>query len=152
MLDVGPAPASPASRLQSRCLMSLFRCFWSVQQRKCLSSARARRSSGCLPSKSSCGDLEQAAAAATRPFYVVTFRAVAPVLEGFSMTFGSAASGFGQSSPDKGRVERSNAEIDDVRRSTGDLFQASVVPVTVPFLEEERCLVILRASSGDDRY
>ena len=97
------------------------------------------------------GDLEQAAAAATRPFDVVTFRAVAPVSRLLD-DFRQRGLRFRAIIAYKGRVERSNAEIDDVRRSTGDLFQASVVPVTVPFLEEERCLVILRASSGDDRY
>ena len=44
----------------------------------------------------------------------------------------------------KGRIERANAEVEDVRRSAEALISAHVVPVAVPFLDEERCIVVLR--------
>jgi 16S rRNA (guanine527-N7)-methyltransferase len=94
------------------------------------------------------GDL---ADASRLPFDVVTFRAVAPVAR-FLDDSRQNSLRFQAIIAYKGRVERANAEIDDVRRSRGDIFRAEVVPVKVPFLGEERCLVVLRTSCGDDRY
>jgi 16S rRNA (guanine527-N7)-methyltransferase len=94
------------------------------------------------------GDL---ANAVTQPFDVVTFRAVAPVSRFLDDSRRSGLR-FQTIVAYKGRVERASAEIDDVRRSMGDVFRAEVVPVKVPFLGEERCLLVLRTSPGDDRY
>ena len=87
------------------------------------------------------GGLEDAAAA-SEPYGVVTFRAVAPLSR---FTDDARQSGLRCRAivAYKGRIERASAEIDDVRRSAPSL-NANVVPVAVPFLDEERCVVIVR--------
>jgi len=85
------------------------------------------------------GDLASVDAA----FGVVTFRAVAS-LSRFLTDAKQCDLKFRSVVAYKGRIERAQAEIEDVRRSTGDLYQMEVVPLTVPFLNEERCIVILR--------
>jgi 16S rRNA (guanine527-N7)-methyltransferase len=93
------------------------------------------------------GDLAAAAAASAAsgaPFSVVTFRAVAP-LSRFLDDSRQGALRFRTVVAYKGRIERAGAEIDDVRRSRPDL-RMDIVPVTVPFLNEERCIVVLTAA------
>ncbi len=90
------------------------------------------------------GDLAAAAASPGAPFSVVTFRAVAP-LSRFLDDSHQGALRFRTVVAYKGRIERAGAEIDDVRRSRPDL-RMDVVPVTVPFLDEERCIVVLTAA------
>jgi 16S rRNA (guanine527-N7)-methyltransferase len=91
------------------------------------------------------GDLAAAAATSTAGFSVVTFRAVAP-LSRFLDDSRKSGLRFRTVVAYKGRIERAYDEIDDVRRSH-DGLRADVVPVTVPFLDEERCLVVLTAAS-----
>lgn len=79
-------------------------------------------------------------------FDVVTFRAVAP-LPRFFKDAARASLGFGSVVAYKGRSERAREEIEDVRRSTGGFLRSELVPVSVPFLDEERCVVIVRSSS-----
>ncbi len=86
------------------------------------------------------GDL----ASAVEQFDVVTFRAVAP-LSRFLTDARDAGLRFRTVVAYKGRIERAQSEIDDVRRSTDRPFSADIVPVTVPFLGEERCIVVLRS-------
>jgi 16S rRNA (guanine527-N7)-methyltransferase len=78
-------------------------------------------------------------------FDVVTFRAVAP-LSRFLASAVSGRPGFRTLLAYKGKADRAQREIEDVRRSTAGPFSAQVVPVTVPFLDEERCIVIFRNS------
>jgi 16S rRNA (guanine527-N7)-methyltransferase len=94
------------------------------------------------------GDLASAAATL---YEVVTFRAVAP-LSRFLADAGQSGLRFHTLIAYKGRIERATGEVEEVRRSTGTLSRADVVSVTVPFLDEERCIVVLRTASGDDRY
>ncbi|MGA2613544.1 MAG: 16S rRNA (guanine(527)-N(7))-methyltransferase RsmG [Spirochaetia bacterium] len=85
------------------------------------------------------GDLTAVAAR----FDVVTFRAVAP-LSRFLADARDAGLKFRTVVAYKGRIERAQAEIEYVRRSADAPARADVVPVTVPFLDEERCIVALR--------
>ena len=78
------------------------------------------------------------------PFDVVTFRAVAPLAR-FLEEAGPGGITFHSVVAYKGRIERARQEVVDVQRSTRDRFSVEVVPLTVPFLEEERCVVILRS-------
>ena len=88
------------------------------------------------------GELAGAAEAHNAPYDVVTFRAVAPLAR-FLDDSGSSDLQFRSIIAYKGRIERAQEEIDDVRRSRPRL-QAEVIPVMVPFLDEERCLAIVR--------
>jgi 16S rRNA (guanine527-N7)-methyltransferase len=82
-------------------------------------------------------------ASAVAAFDVVTFRAVAP-LSRFLSDAGEGHLRFRVVVAYKGRIERAQSELEDVRRSVGKPFSAEVVPVTVPFLDEERCIVVVR--------
>ncbi len=86
------------------------------------------------------GDLASASASL---FDVVTFRAVAP-LSRFLADARKGGLRFRAVVAYKGRIARANAEVEDVRRSAEALISAHVVPVAVPFLDEERCIVVLR--------
>jgi 16S rRNA (guanine527-N7)-methyltransferase len=88
------------------------------------------------------GELADAAAARDAPYDVVTFRAVAP-LSRFLDNARQSGLRCRAIVAYKGRIERASAEIDDVRRRQPSL-KTDVVPVTVPFLDEERCVVIVR--------
>jgi len=82
------------------------------------------------------------AAAAGASYGVVTFRAVAPLSR---FTEDARRSGLRCRAivAYKGRIERAHAEVDDVRRLAPSL-NVDVVPVAAPFLDEERCVVIVR--------
>ena len=88
-------------------------------------------------------------------FAVVTFRAVAP-LDRFLV---GAAGGlrFGCVIAYKGRIARAREEVRAIRARWGDGYTAEIEQVQVPFLDEERCLVVVRAGalltngSGQDR-
>lgn len=78
-------------------------------------------------------------------FDAVTFRAVAPL--------GRLLADAPRTCPRfkvliayKGKLDRARREIEELERSAGDLFRARAVPLTVPFLDEERCVIILRRS------
>jgi len=86
------------------------------------------------------GDLASASAS---PFDVVTFRAVAP-LSRFLADARAGGLAFRTVVAYKGRIERAHAEVEDVRRSAESPIAADVIPVAVPFLDEERCIVVLR--------
>ncbi len=75
-------------------------------------------------------------------FDVVTFRAFAP-LERFFSGAGPGLS-FGALVAYKGRLSRGREEAERVEALPGGRWQAEVREVTVPFLEEERCLVVVR--------
>jgi len=85
------------------------------------------------------GDLE----AVDLAFDVVTFRAVSP-LSRFLTDAKRCELRFRAVVAYKGRIDRAQAEIEDVRRLTGDLYCMEVVPVKVPFLDETRCIILLR--------
>lgn len=76
---------------------------------------------------------------------VVTFRAFAP-LERFLDEAGRTLS-FGALLAYKGRLARGREEAQAVQRREGGAYTAEVREVEVPFLEEERCLVIVRPAS-----
>ncbi len=76
---------------------------------------------------------------------VVTFRAFAPV-ERFLDEAGRALS-FGALLAYKGRLSRGREEAQAGQRREGGAYTAEVREVEVPFLEEERCLVIVRPAS-----
>jgi len=78
-------------------------------------------------------------------FDVVTFRAVAPLARLLADARRGGPS-FRALIAYKGKLDRARQEIEDVRSSMGDLFRVELIPVTVPFLDEERCVVILRHS------
>jgi 16S rRNA (guanine527-N7)-methyltransferase len=73
---------------------------------------------------------------------VVTFRAFAP-LERFLEDAGPGLS-FRALLAYKGRHTRGREEAEHVGRLSGGAYTSEVREVTVPFLEEERCLVIVR--------
>ena len=75
-------------------------------------------------------------------FDVVTFRAFAP-LERFLEEAGPSLS-FGALVAYKGRHSRGREEARGVEARENGRWQAEVREVTVPFLEEERCLVVVR--------
>ena len=78
-------------------------------------------------------------------FDVVTFRAVAP-LGRLLADAPRRCPRFGVLIAYKGKLDRARGEIEELQRSAGDLFRAEAVPVAVPFLDEERCVIILRHS------
>ena len=80
--------------------------------------------------------------ALTGDFDVVTFRAVAP-LSRFLEDIGRAPVRWGAVAAYKGRKERAEAEIDDVRRLAGATLRAEIVELHTPFLDEERCLAVI---------
>jgi 16S rRNA (guanine527-N7)-methyltransferase len=75
-------------------------------------------------------------------FDVVTFRAVAP-LSRFLSDIGKAGVHWGAIAAYKGRKERAEAEIEDVRRLPGTALRAEIVDLVTPFLDEERCLAVI---------
>ncbi len=77
---------------------------------------------------------------------VATFRAVAP-LSRFLEDAGRGGFSARCVAAYKGRLDRARQEIDDVRRFTAGRWEAQLVPLTVPFLDEERCIALLRFSS-----
>ncbi len=77
---------------------------------------------------------------------VVTFRAVAPLSRFFDEA-GRAGLRFSRVAAYKGRARKVEEEIEDVRRSTSALCEARIVPLSVPFLHEERCVALLHVSS-----
>lgn len=81
-------------------------------------------------------------AAADGRFDVVTFRAFAPI-ERFLAEAGPGLS-FGALVAYKGRLSRGREEAQAVAALPGGRWTAEVREVTVPFLEEERCLVVVR--------
>ena len=83
--------------------------------------------------------------AAEGHYEVVTFRAFAP-LERFLDEAGRALS-FGALIAYKGRLSRGREEAQAVRSRESGAYTAEVREVEVPFLEEERCLVIVRPAS-----
>ncbi|HVP18417.1 MAG TPA: 16S rRNA (guanine(527)-N(7))-methyltransferase RsmG [Spirochaetia bacterium] len=90
--------------------------------------------------------VEQGAFASVKGvFDVVTFRAVAPL----ARFLADAPRAFSPSRvlvAYKGKLDRARSEVEELQSATGNLFHAEVIPVTVPFLDEERCVVILRHS------
>jgi 16S rRNA (guanine527-N7)-methyltransferase len=84
-------------------------------------------------------------------FDVVTFRALAP-LSRFLTDVGTSGLRFRTLIAYKGRITKAAAELEDVRRSTAHLRRAEIVPITVPFLDEERCVVVLSTGPASDRY
>jgi 16S rRNA (guanine527-N7)-methyltransferase len=72
---------------------------------------------------------------------VVTFRAVAP-FERFLSDIEKSAIRWRTAIAFKGRKDRAREEIDDVRRSRGAGFDFQLVPLALPFLDEERCLIV----------
>jgi 16S rRNA (guanine527-N7)-methyltransferase len=80
--------------------------------------------------------------AAAGHFDVVTFRAFAP-LERFLAEAGPSLD-FGALVAYKGRHTRGREEAEGVASAPGGRWQAEVREVTVPFLDEERCLVVVR--------
>lgn len=83
--------------------------------------------------------------AAEGRYDVVTFRAFAP-LERFLDEAGRALS-FGALVAYKGRRARGREEAQAVEGREGGAYTAEVREVEVPFLQEERCLVIVRPAS-----
>jgi 16S rRNA (guanine527-N7)-methyltransferase len=75
-------------------------------------------------------------------FDVVTFRAVAP-LSRFLGTIGKAGVRWGAVAAYKGRKERAEAELDDVRRLPGTVLRTEIRGLRTPFLDEERCLAVI---------
>jgi 16S rRNA G527 N7-methylase RsmG len=77
---------------------------------------------------------------------VATYRAVAPLSRFLE---DAARGGFsaGCVAAYKGRLDRTRQEIEDVQRSTAGRCEAEIVPLVVPFLDEERCIALLRFSS-----
>jgi 16S rRNA (guanine527-N7)-methyltransferase len=80
--------------------------------------------------------------AADGRYDVVTFRAFAP-LERFLEDAGPGLS-FGALLAYKGRLSRGREEADRAASFGGGAYTSEVREVTVPFLDEERCLVIVR--------
>jgi 16S rRNA (guanine527-N7)-methyltransferase len=83
--------------------------------------------------------------AAEGHYDVITFRAFAP-LERFLDEAGRALS-FGALIAYKGRLSRGREEAQAVRSRETGAYTAEVREVEVPFLGEERCLVIVRPAS-----
>ena len=81
-------------------------------------------------------------------FDVVTFRAVAP-LDRFVAQAAGGRLGFGAIVAYKGRESRAREEIARIRETGEARFATEILPLEVPFLGEERCLAILRATSRD---
>ena len=77
---------------------------------------------------------------------VATFRAVAPLTR-FLEDAERGGFAAGCVAAYKGRLDRARQEIEDVRRFTEGRCEAQVVPLTVPFLPEERCIALVRFSS-----
>jgi 16S rRNA (guanine527-N7)-methyltransferase len=75
-------------------------------------------------------------------FDLVTFRAVAP-LSRFLDDIGRAGVQWGAVAAYKGRKERAEAEVDDVRRLPGTVLRAEIFDLHTPFLDEERCLAVI---------
>jgi 16S rRNA (guanine527-N7)-methyltransferase len=84
------------------------------------------------------GDL----AGMTGDFEVVTFRAVSP-LDRFVRDIGRSGIRWRTIMAYKGKEARARDEIESVRRLTGVRFQIEIRPLSTPFLEEDRCLVVL---------
>jgi 16S rRNA (guanine527-N7)-methyltransferase len=76
-------------------------------------------------------------------FDVVTFRAVAP-LERFLAQAAGSSLAFATIVAYKGRESRARDEVSRIPAAEAGQYSAEILPVTVPFLGEERCLVILR--------
>jgi 16S rRNA (guanine527-N7)-methyltransferase len=74
-------------------------------------------------------------------FDVVTFRAVAPT-ERFLRDIGNSGVRWRTFVAYKGRKDRAQGELDDVRRSFGTDFDLRIVALEALFLEEERCLIV----------
>ena len=78
-------------------------------------------------------------------FDVVTFRAVAP-LDRFLAQAAGGSLRFGTIVAYKGKESRAREEISRIRATGEKRLSAEILPVAVPFLGEERCLVVLRAA------
>lgn len=74
-------------------------------------------------------------------FAVVTFRAFKPLDAGLLATLGRLTAPGGWVAAYKGRRERLQAELDSL---DGLVAELRIVPIAVPFLDEERHLVLLR--------
>ncbi|MGA2974020.1 MAG: 16S rRNA (guanine(527)-N(7))-methyltransferase RsmG [Spirochaetia bacterium] len=75
-------------------------------------------------------------------FDVVTFRAVAPLAR-FLDEIGKSSVRWGRIIAYKGKEKRAREEMDDVRRAAGSLYAMDLLPLSAPFLDEERCLIVL---------
>ena len=79
-------------------------------------------------------------------FGAVTFRAVAP-LERFVAELERSAVRARAIIAYKGKRQRAQEEVERIRRTSAFGLSAEVVTIEVPFLDEERCVVVLRPSN-----
>jgi 16S rRNA (guanine527-N7)-methyltransferase len=89
---------------------------------------------------------EDLAAAAGR-FDAVTFRAVAP-LGRFLRDLAAGGVAWAGIAAYKGRAARAREEVEEARREGALVLPAEVRAVAVPFLDEERCLVVIGGPPG----
>ena len=75
-------------------------------------------------------------------FDVVTFRAVAP-LDRFLTDIEASAVRWRTIVAYKGRRERATQEIEDSSRARPGLYAMDARPLSTPFLEEERCMIVV---------
>ena len=75
-------------------------------------------------------------------FDVVTFRAVAP-LDRFLSDIERSGVGWRTIISYKGRQKRARQEIEDAARTRKGIYLMEVRPLSTPFLEEERCMIIV---------
>ena len=80
--------------------------------------------------------------AAEGSYDVVTFRAVAP-FERFLGDIERSGIRWHTAIAYKGREDRAREELDEVRRSPHVVGDARIVPLVPPFLDEERCLIVV---------
>jgi len=75
-------------------------------------------------------------------FDVVTFRAVAP-LDRFLSDIESSGVQWRTIISWKGRLGRARREIDEARRGREGLYSMEARPLSTPFLDEERCMILV---------
>ncbi len=90
-------------------------------------------------------------AASTRParFDVVTFRAVAP-LDRFIKDLRASGLDWGSIVAFKGKEAKAREEIEAMKTASAVPLTAEILDAEVPFLEEERHLVVIRAGGMQD--
>ena len=77
-------------------------------------------------------------------FTVVTLRAFRPLSEELMLELAPMIAPGGAVCAYKGRVERTRIELSSLSTATAAGFEIEMVPLSVPFLDEERHLVVMR--------